>query len=802
MSDRFTLTCDKIPDLRFVGFRGKEQISRPYEFEIFFTVPTGTAVRDAIGQRATVRAARAGDLEPVVFHGLLAQVSLVHQATNRRTERDRSLYRALLVPRLWFLQQFWRSFVFTGKSVKEFLTDTLQAGGLVSDEFRFDIGSHPTEEFVTQYRESHLDFFHRWCEREGLYYYFEHKPDAANEVLVVVEDKAHAEVFPGGAPIPYHPVMHDDVSAVEALHEIELHTDWLSQTVVLADYDFSNPSASVGGDSPVTAQGVGIVRDYGYRTFVADDAQRLATIRAESIGCRETTLRGRGTFLGPRPGYKLAISDRPDDVEEEWLAVEVEHAGTMSATTAEVARLTGLSTKQTYTMSIFAVPAAVQYRAPQTTEWPRIYSLENGIVMGEATSPYAQIDAAGNYLVRFQFDSSELPDGKVSTRLRMMQPHGGASEGHHFPLRKGTEVMVGFLGGDPDRPFIAGVVPNAHKPSVVVQRNYTQNIIHTGSDNEIVLEDLQGKEFIYMHTPNQNAGIYLGVPTPRAFVDPDSAKPGLESTIDGAQVSLYMNTDANAGLQVGGSMWTDIGGNESIYVGENVSHGYAGTYKLQVGGATTEHYYADENITVDGAREETVTGSVTETYGPQTTEVKGGGKLDVSAGFFHKVGALNTDDYGEWGSTIAHGWDLSAKDVLWTVGGAMTVDAGGHDIKVKAPVVLVIADVLKIDAPGDHHKEATTTFDFYGNKNAVGSSKSDTVKAAIGLTGAKADVVGFAAARSILKVEKTNTSVGAVVIKTDMTAFKGEDWVMKDGKPVAKADSGGAKNESAGAAKI
>lgn len=46
--------------------------------------------------------------------------------------------------------------------------------------------------------------------------------------------------------------------------------------------------------------------------------------------------------------------------------------------------------------------------------------------------------------------------------------------GWHFPLRKGTEVMVSFQGGDPDRPVIAGVVPNALTPSNVTNRNHTQ----------------------------------------------------------------------------------------------------------------------------------------------------------------------------------------------------------------------------------------------------------------------------------------------------------------------------------------
>ena len=49
---------------------------------------------------------------------------------------------------------------------------------------------------------------------------------------------------------------------------------------------------------------------------------------------------------------------------------------------------------------------------------------------------------------------SDLKDGKASTYVRMMQPHGGAVEGFHFPLRRNTEVVLSFIGGDPDRPLL------------------------------------------------------------------------------------------------------------------------------------------------------------------------------------------------------------------------------------------------------------------------------------------------------------------------------------------------------------
>ncbi len=52
----------------------------------------------------------------------------------------------------------------------------------------------------------------------------------------------------------------------------------------------------------------------------------------------------------------------------------------------------------------------------------------------------------------------------------MMQPYGGKREGMHFPLRKGTEVLLAFIDGDPDRPVIAGAVPNPETPSVVTEK--------------------------------------------------------------------------------------------------------------------------------------------------------------------------------------------------------------------------------------------------------------------------------------------------------------------------------------------
>jgi type VI secretion system secreted protein VgrG len=676
--DGFSLSCSALDGVVFVGFRGTEHVSQPYEFELFFTLPAGTDVRKAVGERATVRASRGEKSDPLVLHGVIASVRLLHQTG------ERSLYQALLVPKLWLLRHFWRSYVFTGQAIKEFLSATLQSGGLASSEFRFSIdeGDYPVEEFVAQYRETHLAFFHRWLEREGLYYFFEHPEDGTNEVLVIVDDRGLHDDFPGGGSVRYTPIFGDDATGPTGLHQLEQDVQWLPKSVTIADYNYANPSASVKGEGSVTAKGLGAIREYGYRVFMQSDAERLALVRAQSIGCREVTLRAQGDVLGPRAGYRLSLEDEPPDVADAWLAIEVQHAGSIAGITPEVARLTGLSDRHTYRIKLLAIPADAQFRAPQATPWPRIYGFENAIVCGPADSQYAQIDADGRYLVRFEFDTSGLPDAHSSTRVRMMQPHGGTTEGFHFPLRKGTEVMIAFLGGDPDRPFIAGVVPNAHRPSVVGERNHSQNIIRTGSGNQLVLEDEQGKEFIFLHTPNNRTGIYMGHPSGNhasvytgdgdtelgTFLTPANANPGSPGLATSEVEFTYLETTAgNGGSWIGGDCWENVGGNKFAYVVGNFWSGVGTLYTLEIGGAATETYYDTRTTTIKTGRVDTVeaggmkqkiTGGMTQDiHGELTQTIEPGGSQTVTGNWRHEVSDENHDKYGSWKTEVAQTWN-------------------------------------------------------------------------------------------------------------------------------------------------
>lgn len=531
-ADLIAIASSALPSgTRVAAFSGIEGLSRPYELEVFLLVGAGEGdLAGAIGAVASLTIDHGDGSPPFFISGRFATMELLSEVGNR------AVLRAVLVPKLWQLSLSRHSRVFTKMSVVDVIKAILDDNQLTDYELR--LGDYEPEEHICQYRESDLTFLSRWMEREGIFYFFEHGKDGEKLVL---QDSTSYLPDQLGAAVRYHPQAGGDGSAKMSFRTFSCRHAQLPALVKLSDYDYAKPSLDVSASSAVSTSGVGEVTLHGERFFSPSAGTRLAKLRAEELLARQVLYRAGGTRTHLRPGYSFELEHHPRAaLDTEYLCVELRHWGNQALHgDAGLRELFDLPHDETYFCEVDAIPATTQFRPSSSTGWPRIFGYENGIVDGPADSEYAQVDDVGRYSVKLNFDESDLEKGDASTFVRMMQPHGGSTEGFHFPLRKGTEVVLSFLGGDPDRPVISGVVPNAVSPSPVTKSNHTKNVIQTGGRNRLEMEDQAGEEQIILSTPFSSTFISAGAPT------------------DGHE--LVMQTDDNVKIVAGQHMVVDVG---------------------------------------------------------------------------------------------------------------------------------------------------------------------------------------------------------------------------------------------------
>lgn len=690
--DLFAFHASALPaSARVAGFRGTEGLSKPYVFEVFLLLTNDEAqdvdLAGVVGSKATLIGDREDGRPPLVWSGILATLELVHAYAGR------AVLRAVLVPSFWKLTLPYRSNVFTNQSVPDILSAVLAKNGITRVSFRL-LGAYRPEEHVCQYRETDFDFVSRWMEREGMYYFFEQ--DEAGETLVIT-DTASSHVPLVGKPIRYFPQTGQDVSAGESFRTFACRHTTVPSSVRLYDYDYANPAVELLGKAAVSPLGQGEISIHGARFFTPSEGSRLARARAEGLLAGQTVYQGTGSALYLRAGYLFELEEHPlPAINAKYLATEVEHFGNQIGGAPELQRVTGLVWDEVYRAEVSAIPAGVQYRAPQRTPWPRIYGTEHAIVDGPATSEYAQIDDQGRYCIKLSFDESDLRGGKASTWVRMLQPHGGGTEGFHFPLRAGTEVMCVFLGGDPDRPVIAGVTPNALTPSPVTAGNRTTNVIQTGGRNRLELEDMAGSQRVTLSSPTENTMLRIGAP---------NDEHNLIMRTDGSgflRTGTFLDVDAAAyrADKVGQYMTVDIGG----YKTEAIK----GTSALDVTGAVTRTYKATKTEKVESGlvdesykehttkvallrkaesttQETTVHGTVDETYeGKHTTTVTAGGRTESVTGPYEQTMSegWKVDVTGDVTHTSSGTWTLNGKGLHAVIEGDSSEETSGNSAEV------------------------------------------------------------------------------------------------------------------------
>lgn len=720
-------------------FTGVEGISRLYSFEVMFFV----AATDAEGldeealllQPATLILHRADGSPRQHIHGIFASVEFV------ASHADEAVFRAVIVPRLWKLTLTRHSRVWVEGSrpdtIPNIIDTVLKANGLAAADFTINVSrSYTAQLHVCQYKESDFDFIARWMEREGMYFYFEQSD--AGEKLIIIDRKDAQESL--GDAVRYFATGDEDTNEVEAMETFRARHAALPTEYKARDYDYLRPAGVEGGPEPIADNGHGQLVGWGENFDIKPSPERrIPSNRAGEVAAKQKVFHGRGRLFDLRPGYFFELEEHPRHaLNGRYLTVELEHHGNQLAAFPALRRVLHVDEGRTYKVHVTAIPADTQYRAPRRVPWPRIYGVESAVIDGPLNNEdYAQIDSHGRYRVKIHFDESTLRDGKASMLVRMLQPHSGDPEGFHFPLRKGTEVMLVFLGGDPDRPVITGAVPNPATPSPVTESNHTQNVVQTGGRSRLEIEDTDGSQYVDISTPPQNTHIHLGA----------THGPHTHNWVVSTDGTGLLHTGGNHDVTVGGDMTEDVQGdltetyhaNQTTHVMGNFDETVDGSETRTVNSGSTETIHAGHTQTIDGGSTETVTGDHSRTVNGSVTHTVTG---DVTA----KVGGSVTET-------------VSGSVTETVVGGITTTTPATYSITAIGGMKVVAPGGWQLIAPG-----GTQTVDSFFDK--TGGKSADAFAFKMSIAGAKVDIVpGLSFGYSAIKVDITGT-------KADITGAK------------------------------
>jgi type VI secretion system secreted protein VgrG len=222
----------------------------------------------------------------------------------------------------------------------------------------------------------------------------------------------------------------------------------------------------------------------------------------------------------------------------------------------------------------------IPYRPEVVTPKPKVNGVESATVVGPAGEEI-HTDEFGRVRVHFHWDRESQMDDNSSCWIHVSQPWGGASYGGTSLPRIGQEVLVDFLGGDPDRPIIVGrVYTNLQKTPYKLPDNKTQSGWKSNSTgggggyNELMFEDAVGKELLNMQAEKDlkklvknNESVTIGNNRTKVVGANDSLIVGANRT-HRVQLNEQISVGMNQTVSVGINRATQVGSSDTIMAGE------------------------------------------------------------------------------------------------------------------------------------------------------------------------------------------------------------------------------------------
>lgn len=481
-----------------LSFRGTEALSDLFSFDIELvskdmSLDLGSLLSGSA--RLTVKREGAPD---AVFAGRPASV--------RQTGHfgGYAYYSVQLRPAFWKFTQIVQSAVFLNKTAPETVEELLEGERMfpLNYQMRLTGSGYPRQEFAMQHEESLYDYITWRMEQQGAYFYF-----AADGDTVVFSDSPQSHDAPSGT-LYYSPATGlEGDNAGEVATSFYLGQTPLPARVVVRSYSWKNPNRPIVAEAEVSPRGFGDVYLANEPVETQEDAMRIAEIRAEELRCHAKTYGGVSASPLVRPGAVFTLDRHYNPAfNRDYMVTEVSHEGAQETfiSMGLGIPLRGAAEHLFYRNEFRCIESDTVYRPARKAPRAKITGVMRAFIDGAGSGARAETDEYGRYKLVFPFDVSGRRGGNASCWIRMSQQQAGPDSGLALPVQPGVEALVAFEEGDPDRPYISGVLAGGETGSIYGSGNRNISGLRTAGGNQITINDEDKKQGISMMMPTGN----------------------------------------------------------------------------------------------------------------------------------------------------------------------------------------------------------------------------------------------------------------------------------------------------------
>ncbi|UOD31887.1 type VI secretion system tip protein VgrG [Massilia violaceinigra] len=579
-----------------------EGLSRPFDYlvELLSDEPT-IPLKSVQGKMLCVQLVRK-DGSMRYFTGLVFGFRL------KTVDGGVSYYEARLGPWYNYLDMRRDNYLFHNTTLYQQTSSIFSDYGNLADwDWRVG-GATPVMTDACQFGETDSNYLERRWATAGILYWFEHTEHGHK--LVLSDDSTSAPAIDGDPDVPFQ--RHGGSQHEDGIGEWSPGRQITQGSLALASYDFKTGRPATTSLPTVQQQGEVLpVESYEYTGAYgfkdSANAREVAQRQIEALEAGGKQFDGSGNSRHAMPGRWFRLSGHfdtatgCDDAQaREFLITEVHHSASNNY------HCKG-ATPSHYENRFKAIRKIITWRPPRehNSTDTRIHGIQTATVVGPAGEEI-HTDEYGRVRVQFHWDRAGSNDEKSSTWLRVATPWAGANFGMTTIPRIGTEVLVQFMDGNPDRPIITGMVPNVNTmPPWTLPDNKTQSGILTRSTpggaydnaNALRFEDKKGEEQLWLHAEKDqltevenDEDKWVGNDR-RKTVDRDETnriKRDRTETVDRDEtITIHRNrserVDHDETIRIGDHRDEDVGKNETIHIGGNRSETVDQNERITIG---------------------------------------------------------------------------------------------------------------------------------------------------------------------------------------------------------------------------